>query len=67
MRVSYDPMWHLLQTKELTVSALCRTTGVAASTFTKIRRNEFVSLEVLARIARALECGIDDLLIILDS
>ncbi len=67
MRVSYEPMWRLLQDKGLTIPELRRMTGIAASTFTKIRRNECVSLDVLARLAKALECGIDDLLVILDA
>lgn len=36
------------------------TDGIASSTMSKLGNNEHASLDVLARIAIALECGMDD-------
>ncbi len=42
-----------------TVSVLCRLTRATTSMFAKTLWGEFVSLELLAQTAKALECGID--------
>jgi DNA-binding Xre family transcriptional regulator len=35
-------------------------TGIAASTFSRMRKNEYISLEILARICVALNCQLSD-------
>jgi DNA-binding Xre family transcriptional regulator len=42
-------------------SELRRKTSIAASTFTKMNNDQMVSLEVLARICKELDCGFDDI------
>lgn len=59
--VDYKPLWKILIDKEKTKAQLRAETGIAASTFTKMNNNQMVSLEVVARIALALDCGIDDI------
>lgn len=65
INISYAPLWMKLIEKNLKKSELREKTGIAASTFTKMSKNEFVSLEVLARIAMVLDCGIDDIVSII--
>ena len=65
INISYAPLWVKLIEKNLKKSELREKTGIAASTFTKMGKNEYVSLEVLARIATALDCGIDDIVSII--
>ena len=62
MSVCYKKLWKLLIDKDITRAELQKKTGVASSTFSKIKNNEFVSLEVLIRICCVLECGLDDIL-----
>lgn len=62
IKISYDPLWNLLIEKDIKKSTLRKMTQIAPSTFTKMSRNEFVSLEVLARICLVLECGVDDVI-----
>lgn len=61
IKVDYKPLWKLMIDKNISRSELADVTKVSPSTFTKMRKNEFVSLEVLGRIAVALDCKLDDL------
>lgn len=60
VKVNYKPLWKLLIDKEVSKAELRKQTQIASSTMSKMANNEHVSLEVLARIAIALECGLDD-------
>lgn len=60
VKVNYKPLWKLLIDKEVSKAELRRQTQIASSTMSKMANNEHVSLDVLARIAIALECGLDD-------
>lgn len=42
-------------------SELREKTGIAASTISKMNKNQYVSLEVLERICYALDCNIEDI------
>lgn len=65
MSVNYKKMWIKIAEKEMTNPKVRELAKVSASTFTKIKKNEYVSLEVLEKIAVALECEIGDLVEIL--
>lgn len=60
VKVNYKPLWKLLIDKEVSKADLRKQTQIASSTMSKMSNNEHVSLDVLARIAIALECGLDD-------
>lgn len=60
VKVNYKPLWKLLIDKEISKAELRKQTQIASSTMSKMANNEHVSLDVLARIAIALECGLDD-------
>ena len=60
VKVNYKPLWKLLIDKEVSTAELRKQTQIASSTMSKMANNEHVSLDVLARIAIALECGLDD-------
>ncbi len=60
VKVNYKPLWKLLIDKEVSKAELRKQTQIASSTISKMANNEHVSLDVLARIAIALECGLDD-------
>lgn len=61
IKFSYAPLWKLLIERNIKKSELRDLTGIAASTFTKMAKNEQVSLDVVARISLALQCGLDDI------
>lgn len=60
VKVNYKPLWKLLIDKEVSKAELRKQTQIASSTMSKMANNEHVSLDVLARIAIVLECGLDD-------
>lgn len=60
MGINYKKLWKLLIDKEMTKAELRKDTGIAASTFSKMVKNEFVSLDILVRICIVLECELSD-------
>jgi DNA-binding Xre family transcriptional regulator len=61
MALSYNKLWKLLIDKNMKKVALRDQTGIGPSTLSKLTRNKRVSMEVLEKICRALECNIGDI------
>ena len=62
MGVSYKRLWKLLIDKEMTQGELSTSARIATSTVSRMSRNEYVSLEVLERICKTLNCDICDII-----
>lgn len=62
MSVSYRKLWMKVAEKELSNPQVREMADVSASTFTKMKKNEYVSLESLEKIALALDCEIGELI-----
>lgn len=62
MSVSYKKLWKLLIDKEMKKKELCAKAGISPSSLTKMGRNGHVSTEVLAKICRALNCTVDEIM-----
>ena len=62
MGVTYKRLWKLLIDKDMTKGNLRSATGIAASTISRMSRNEYVSLEVLEKICTVMDCEIGDIL-----
>ena len=65
MDVSYNKLFKLLIDKGLKKTEIANMIGISASTLAKLSRNETVSMDVIIRICRTLECTVDDVLEIL--
>lgn len=65
MDVSYNKFFKMLIDRKMKKKDICEQAGIATSTMAKMARHENVSLDVLVRICRALNCTIDDILDIL--
>ena len=50
MAISYNKLWKLLVDKKMSKADLRRATKLAPNTMTNLRRDKYVSLEVLVRI-----------------
>lgn len=61
MGVNYKGFWKRLIDEEMQTSDLHLATGIAPSTFSKMRKNEYVSLDVLVRICKALKCQLSEI------
>lgn len=66
MSVSYKKLWKLIIDKDMTNVEVRKTAGISPATFTKLKKNETVSLEVLVKICQILKCEIGDIIEIAD-
>lgn len=60
-KVNYKRLWKKLIDDNLSRAYLRKKTGIAPSTFHKMKNNEYVSLDILVRICNELNCGLDDI------
>ena len=61
-KVNYDGLWKILIEKKIrSCSELSRRTGVSESTLSKMKRDEFVALDVLVKLCNYLDCTLDDI------
>ena len=62
MKISYRKLWHLLSACGISAAELRNASGIAPNTMTKLRKDEEVSLSVLARICQVLHTDIGDIM-----
>ena len=62
MEVSYKKLWIMLANREMSKAELRKLAGISPATFTKLRRNQEVSLSVLLKIADVLDCDAGDII-----
>ena len=62
MKVSYKKLWVLCAERELSKSELRRRAGLSSATFTKLRKNQEVTLGVMLKIAAVLNCNAGDMM-----
>ena len=65
MKISYDKLWKLLIDKKMKRIELKNATGISSSSLAKLGKDENVSMEVLKKICKALDCNIGDIMDIL--
>ncbi len=61
MPVSYKKLWILLIERGISKVQFREMAKISTATLTKLNKNEYVALEVLTRICKALECDIGDI------
>lgn len=61
MDVSYKKLFKLLIDKDLKKTEFAKKVGIGQNTLAKLSKNEYVSMEVLVRICKGLECTFDDI------
>lgn len=62
MIISYDKLWKMLIDKKMTKNALRLQAEMSSSTMAKMSKNETVSMDVLLRICKVLDCEFDDII-----
>ncbi|NLI53276.1 MAG: helix-turn-helix transcriptional regulator [Clostridiales bacterium] len=62
MTVSYKKLWKLLIDKNMKKKDLRAVTGISTTTLAKLGKDENVSTDILAKICRALECDVGDIM-----
>lgn len=62
MKVSYKKLWIKCAEQEISQADLRKKAGISPGTYTKIRKNEEVSMAILMKIAEILDCNVGDLM-----
>ncbi len=62
MAVKFDKYFKLVQEQGITYSRILEEANISGNILTRMRRNEYVSLESIEKICRALDCDINDIL-----
>ena len=61
MEISYNKLWKLLIDKNMKKKDLRDTAKISSNTIARMGKNEEVSLDVLIKICKALNCDIGDI------
>ena len=62
MSIRYDKLFALMAEKDISNGQLQSQAGFSANIITRLKRNQYISLESIEGICRALECGVDDII-----
>ena len=62
MKVSFKKLWVLCAEKEMSKAELRKQAGLPSATFTRLRKNEEVTLSVILKIADVLDCNAGDMM-----
>lgn len=62
MEVSYKKLWKMLIDKDMKKKDLQASAGISWASVTKLSKGETVSMEVLMKICKTLECNIGDIM-----
>jgi DNA-binding Xre family transcriptional regulator len=60
--ISYKKLWKLLIDKNMNKVDLKRVSGVSTTSIAKLTKGGNVTTDVLLKICRALDCGINDIM-----
>lgn len=61
MAVQYTKLWKVLIDKKMKRTDLIASAGISANILAKLGKDEFVSMESLEKICKALNCNIGDI------
>ena len=62
MAVTYKKLFHLLIDKGMTNAELMEKAGFSANIITRIKHDNYISLDSIEKICKTLNCGVDDIL-----
>lgn len=62
MAVTYKKLFHLLIDKGMTNAELMEKAGFSANIITRMKRDNYISLDTIEKICCVLCCGVDDIL-----
>ena len=65
MDISYNRLFKLLIDRNQKKTEFAKAAGISSKTLAKLSKNEYISMEMLIKICRYLNCSVDDILEIL--
>jgi len=66
MAYSYNKLWKLMIDKNINKTTLRSKARITSNAMARMGKNEPVNMEVLAKVCHVLECGIEDVVEIID-
>lgn len=60
MAINYNKLWKLLIDKSMTKTDLKNITGMNSATLANMGKNKFISLRMIDKICKELDCQIED-------
>jgi DNA-binding Xre family transcriptional regulator len=64
MAIDYKPLWHLLLDRNMSRTKLRLVSGISTRQLARLGKNEDVSTDVLRKICTALDCTLNDIVVI---
>ena len=61
MNVDYKKLWKLLIDKDMKKTDLITVAGISSNVLAKLNKGEFVSMESIQKVCRALGCDVGDI------
>lgn len=62
MAVTYNKLFHLMVDRKLSNKQLAERADISLNIVTRLKRDEYVSMETIEKICLTLSCGVDDIL-----
>ena len=66
MNVDYKKLWKLLIDKDMKKTDLITVAGISSNVLAKLNKGEFVSMESIQKICKALDCDVGDICVMND-
>ena len=62
MAVRYSRLFHMMIDREITNAQLKDKAGFSANIITRLKKDEYVSMESIEKICDVMDCGVDNIL-----
>lgn len=62
MAVTYKKLFHLMNDNSISNADLMSNTGLSANIITRLKRDNYLSLDSIEKICKYMNCGVDDIL-----
>ena len=67
MNVDYKKLWKLLIDKDMKKTNLITVAGISSNVLAKLNKGEFVSMESIQKVCKALGCDVGDICVVNES
>lgn len=62
MAVQYNKLFKILIDKKMSNAMLAEKANISANIITRLKKDQYISLDSIEKICRSLDCGVDDIL-----
>lgn len=62
MAVNYDKYFQLVKKKGITTNQILKEAEISANILTRMKRNEYISLQSIEKICKVMKCSVSDIL-----